>query len=151
MSDTTYDEIVEPGTGEATEESPNIARMREKIERQEAELKELRVLKVERTLREAGFDPASDKGKALADLIDAGKVTPSTEGIKEAAGRYGWTGGAVSRPVQPAVERIDEVFSQSISDDVNPDEKLDQEIIEANARGDVATAIRLKQEKYGLR
>lgn len=152
MSDTTYNEIVSDEAADAEDSSPNITRMREKIERQEAELKELRALRVEKHLREAGFDPKSDKGQALADLIDAGKVDASVDGIKQAAGRYGWTGGApAARPPQPVIERVDDILSQSTSDNPDPDEDRDRRIAEAEAAGDINTSIALKQEKYGLK
>lgn len=84
---------------ENVDETPNAKQMRETIERQSAELSDLRGFKRDALMDGAGFDPLTGVGKAIAKDIERGEY----EGDLTAAGlqdyakdEYSWEPGEAS-------------------------------------------------------
>lgn len=113
----------------------NWRRMEERLAALEEENKELRPLQTERNIREAGYDPTSDKGKAIKYALQAkGEDAPgSPEDIAEfVVEEFNWKPSKAltdeEREVQDSQSRVDRLRQQSESDE-EPDE--DAKIIEA--------------------
>lgn len=79
---------------EPEEETPNVKQMRETIERQSAELEDLRGYRRENLMEKAGFDPTTGIGKAVAKDVSRGDYEGemTAEGLQEyAKSEYAWT------------------------------------------------------------
>lgn len=88
MPDETTETTEQP---QASDKELNFEKLRQQREALEAELAELRPLRVKETLRQAGFDPDSAEGKALSLAVEAGKVETDPTQIAEYAGsEFGW-------------------------------------------------------------
>lgn len=145
----------EPTEVEATEPEPgskeyNFARLREENERLKAENAELRPLKFEKAIREAGFDPAADKGKSLLLAIEAGKVEASPEAVKEyATSFFGWNPEPQLNPTEQTQvqggQRLEGVIGATDSH-VPPATDIQAQIAEAEAAGDLVRAMTLKTQ-----
>lgn len=139
--------------GEAqSDKDRNFAALRKKMEAQDKELAGLRPLKVDKMIREAGFDPESDEGTAIQYALQAkGAEAPSTsDGVKELVSTEfpGWTPKTVLSDEeierQQAQGRLEGVRKESESD-TPPD--VDSEIAEAEAAGDYGKSGMLKIQK----
>lgn len=131
-----------------TDQEKNWRAMEERVKALEAENTELRPLAVAKAVKEAGFDPDSDKGRVLADLLGDQR---DKEKVLEVAAKYGW------EPQEPApvlnenervaaslAERTAQLNSVT-SSDTPP--SLDQMIAEAQEAGNTSLAIRLMTQK----
>ena len=136
----------ETTTEETGEKSPEQSFAELRAQRDALE-SELRPLKVEKIVRDAGFDPKSGNGLALQDLLG---FDADVETAKEVAAKYGWE-PAEPKPQdertkeQRVVEDQSQRFAQlqsATSSDSPPDR--DQAIAEAEAKGDWNTAVNLK-------
>ena len=125
----------------------NFEKLRQKTEGLEARLAELEPLAVAKAVREAGFNPDADRGKALADLVGPGATV---EKVKEVAARYGWE-PEPPRPVltqteQAALSSADRLSAlNSVTTPDNPTTLVD-EIKDAEAKGDWKTVERLNSQ-----
>lgn len=133
-------------TTEPSDKEINFQKLREQKEALEAELAELRPLRVKETLREAGFDPSTPEGKALALAVEAGKVEADSSLIAEYAGsEFGWQPKTALTPTEASQvegsQRLAAARAASTSDGP-PDVR--QQIAEAEAEGDREKAMRLK-------
>ena len=63
------------------------AELAESRAREDALLKEVSPFRAQTAIREAGFDPDTDRGKVLADLLGP---DDGVERVKELADKYGW-------------------------------------------------------------
>lgn len=135
--------------GESGGEDPK--GLRKQLEAAQAEIKELKTFKRTTAFKEAGFDPDSGYGKALARTFE-GEPTP--EAIREyAKNEYGWepeqTQAAPERTEaetqrEQAQGRADQVTASSTS--VEPPDDLQGQIAKAEADGDWQTAGALKSQ-----
>jgi len=134
----------------------NFAALRKTKEALEAELAELRPLKVDKMIREAGFNPDSDEGTAIQYALQAkGADAPSTsDGVKEMVSSEfpGWSPKTVLSDEeierQQAQVRLEGVRKESESD-TPPD--VDDEIAEAEAAGDFGKSGALKLQKMAAK
>lgn len=137
----------------------NFRALENKAKAQEAELKELRPLREREALREAGFDPDSDRGKAVSNAIkvrraEGAEIDLSVEGIQElAVAEYGYKPSTQLTPEegqrQQAQDRVDSLRTNS-----EPERELtlDEQIAEAEAAEDWMKATGLKfQKAYQVR
>lgn len=137
----------------------NFRALENKAKAQEAELKELRPLREREALREAGFDPDSDRGKAVSNAIkvrraEGAEIDLSVEGIQElAVAEYGYKPSTTLTPEegqrQQAQDRVDSLRTNS-----EPERELtlDEQIAEAEAAEDWMKATGLKfQKAYQVR
>ena len=130
----------------------NLAALRKKMEAAEAELAGLRPLKVDKMIREAGFDPDSDQGTAIQYALQAkGAEAPSTsDGVKELVSTEfpGWTPKTVLSDEEVEREqaqgRLEGVRKESETD--TPLD-LDGQIAEAEAAGDYGKSGILKLQR----
>lgn len=138
------------GEDVSTQQERNWRQMEERVAAQQAELEELRPLKLDETLREAGFDPRSDQGKAVKYGIQVNKIESDPEKVKEfALTEFGWrpktqlTSEEASRQV--TTDRMDSLNAQS-EPETPPD--TGDEIAAAEAEGDFAKSGMLKLASY---
>ena len=125
----------------------NFEKLRQKTEGLEARLAELEPLAVAKAVREAGFNPDADRGKALADLVGPGATV---EKVKEVAARYGWE-PEPPRPVltateQAALSSADRLSALNSVTTSEPPVTLVSQIKEAEAKGDWSTVTRLNSQ-----
>ncbi len=144
-------EPIEEETEEQSDKDRNFAALRKKTDALEARVKELEPLEMDKMIREAGFDPGSDKGKAIGYGLQAqGADAPDdAEGVREfAASEFNWdpttplTSEEEER--QQAQDRVEGVRKESESD-TPPD--LDDQIAEAEAAGEYGKSAMLKLQK----
>ena len=136
------DPAVEP---EDTDVAQNFRKLEEVNKSQKTELEILRPLRDKETLRDAGFDPDTDRGKALAIAIKAGEVEPDTSKLVEYAEEtFGWKPIPVLTPTESQqVKTTTEakvISTETTSDD--PPNIADQ-IAEAEKAGNHVEALRL--------
>src|SRR3990167_4040831 len=135
-------------TTEVSEQDPaNNANLRHQLEEANTRLAELEPLAVAKAVREAGFNPDADRGKALADLVGPGATV---EKVKEVAARYGWE-PEPPRPVltqteQAALSSADSLRTLNSVTTSEPEVTLVSQIKEAEAKGDWATVTRLNSQ-----
>ena len=135
-------------TTEVSEQDPaNNSNLRHQLEEANNRLAELEPLAVAKAVREAGFNPDADRGKALADLVGPGATV---EKVKEVAARYGWE-PEPPRPVlspteQAALSSADRLSAlNSVTTPDNPTTLVD-EIKAAEAKGDWSLVTRLNSQ-----
>jgi hypothetical protein len=127
----------------------NFEKLRAQNEAQEQELAELRPLRIDKSIRDAGFDPTTDKGKALSIALKAGEVETDPGRILEyAEAEFGW------KPEKPlssteaatvtAAAQSHQIQTQSSSDEP---EDVDGQIVQAENDGDWNRAVGLKLGK----
>ncbi len=134
--------VVEP---EETDVAQNFRKLEEVNKSQKEELEELRPLRDDKTLRDAGFDPDSDRGKALAIAIEAGKVEADTAKLVEfAEGTFGWKPTPVLTPTETqqvtATTQAKVISTETVSD---TPPNIDDQIAEAEKAGNHVEALRL--------
>lgn len=151
---TEYESTVEGTEGESDKDR-NFRVLETKTKAQEAELKELRPLREREALRDAGFDPDSDRGKAITNAIkvrraDGVEIDLTAEGIQElAVTEYGYKPQPLLTPDeaqrQQTQSRVDSLRTSS-----EPDREvtLDDQIAEAEAEGNWGKSGMLKLQKY---
>ncbi len=156
MSET--DETTE--TSEAAAETPedtsptreNFQALEELIKGLKAENDELRPLQREKTLREAGFDPDSDRGMALEFAIKAGELEATTEAITEFASSRGWDPKPVLTEIEAAqvatADQVKQIRTASVSD---APPNIDDQIAEAQKAGRHGEALRLQTRQAAER
>jgi len=136
------DPAVEP---EETDVAQNFRKLEEVNKSQKTELEELRPLRDKEKLRDAGFDPDSDRGKALAIAIEAGKVEADTSKLVEFAEEtFGWKPTPVLTPTESQQVKTTteaKVISTETTSDDPP--TLDDKIAEAEKAGNHVEALRL--------
>jgi len=150
------EESSEEEVEEQSDKDRNFAALRKKMEAQDKELAGLRPLKVDKMIREAGFDPESDQGTAIQYALQAkGADAPETsDGVKELVSTEfpGWTPKTVLSDEEiereQAQGRLEGVRKESESD-TPPD--VDTEIAEAEAAGDYGKSGALKLQKMAAR
>jgi hypothetical protein len=132
----------------------NFRALETKAKAQEAELNELRPLREREALREAGFDPDSDRGKAIRNAIkvrraDGDDVDLSAEGIQElAVTEYGYKPQAsLSADESSRQDAQGRVESLRTGSEPEREVTLDEQIAEAEAAGDYARSGILKLQK----
>ncbi len=117
-----------------------------------AKVDELEPLQREKTLREAGFDPDSDRGIALEFAIKAGELEATTEAITEFASSRGWK----PTPVLTATEaqqlasaaQVRQIQTAAVSDEPP---NIDNQVAEARQAGDHELALRLQTRQAAER
>ncbi len=123
----------------------NFKAMEDLIKGLKAENDELRPLQREKTLREAGFDPESDRGIALEFAIKAGELEATPEAISEFATSHGWEPKAELTETEAAQvassAQVRQIQTTSVSDSPA---NLDDEIAEARKAGNHVEALRLQ-------
>src|SRR5690606_33369140 len=142
---TTGDGTPAPGSKEY-----NSAQIRSQLEAANAELEELRPLKFQKAIRDAGFDPDSDKGKALLVAVEAGKVEAAADQVKDyASSFFGWNPEPALSPTEQTqvdgASRL-EGLNQATGSHVPPATDLQAQIAEAEANGDHMRAMALKTQ-----
>lgn len=127
--------------------------LRAALDRKTEEAKKYRGLLMQSAFSSLGFDPSKGLGKAIAKEFDG---EPTVEAISAyAAEEYGWEPPSKEEtpPVQPtpqqaiqqpAQQRVDQAIQQSTPANANT---LDQQIQDAEAKGDWITAMSLKTQK----
>ncbi len=139
-------EVTDPAVeSEETDIVQNFRKLEEVNKSQKTELEELRPLRDKETLRDAGFAPDTDRGKALAIAIKAGEVEPDTSKLVEYAEEtFGWKPTPVLTPTesQQVKTTVDAkvISTETTSDD--PPTLVDQ-IAEAEKAGNHVEASRL--------
>ena len=136
-------------TEEVEETSPmreNFQALEEKVKVLEAENDELRPLRDKESLRAAGFDPDSDRGKALAIAIKAGEMESTPEAIADfATSTFGWDPKPVLTETETeqvsAAAQVKQIQTASVSD---APANLSDQIAEARKAGDHVEALRLQ-------
>jgi hypothetical protein len=149
MSETDETTETTEAAAETTEEtSPtreNFQALEELIKGLKAENDELRPLQREKTLREAGFDPDSDRGIALEFAIKAGELEATTEAISEFASARGWDPKPVLTEIEAAqvsaATQGRQIQTASVSDSPTT---IDDDIAEARKAGKHAEALRMQ-------
>ncbi len=138
-------------TEETTEETSSPTRenfqvLEETIKTLEADNAELQQFRDKENLREAGFDPDSDRGKALAIAIKAGEMEPTPEAIAEfATSTFGWEPKPALTEIEAAqvasAAQVKQIQTASVSD---APPNIDDEIAEAQKAGNHVEALRLQ-------
>lgn len=128
----------------------NFAALRAKLEAVESENAELRPLRTEKVIREAGFDPASDQGKAIKYGLQVNKVEETADKVQEfALTEFGWKPKAQltteEATRQVTTDRMDSLQAQS-EPETPPD--TGDDIAAAEAEGDFAKSGMLKLSSY---
>ena len=142
----TTTEVTDPAVEtEETDVAQNFRKLEEKVKEQGEELGELRPLRDKEKLRDAGFDPDTDRGKALAIAIKAGEVEADTAKLVEyAEDTFGWkpTPSLTPTETQQVKTTADAkvITTETTSDD--PPNIADQ-IAEAEKAGNHVEALRL--------
>ena len=117
-----------------------------------AKVDELEPLQREKTLREAGFDPDSDRGTALEFAIKAGELEATTEAITEFASSRGWDPKPVLTETEAqqvsAAAQVKQIQTASVSD--SPP-NIDDQIAEAEKAGRHGEALRLQTRQTAER
>lgn len=91
----------------------NLAALRAKAEALEAQLAALKPLAVEKTVREAGFDPATPAGKALVRLADE---SADADAVKALAAELGFeTAPPAERHEPTQEEKATQAFADKLS------------------------------------
>lgn len=131
----------------------NFRALEEKNTSLEAELADLRPLRDKERVREAGFDPDSEKGKTLLLAIKAGSVTPDKDQLADyAKTEFGWSSTPqlteTERAQLDGTNRLTELGTVTDSH-IPPSADLDAQIAQAEAEGDWVTASKLKLSKLG--
>ncbi len=130
---------------EETDVAQNFRKLEEVNKSQKDELDELRPLRDKETLRDAGFDPDTDRGKALAIAIEAGKVESETSKLVEYAEEtFNWKPTPVLTPTetqQVAATTDATVLTTETVSDTPPN--IDDQIAEAEKAGNHVEALRL--------
>ena len=137
---------------EQSDKDRNFAALRKKSDAFEAEMAELRPLKRDKMIREAGYDPDSDQGTAIQYLLkDKGVDAPSTsDGVKELVSTEypGWTPKAVL-----SAEEVQREQAQTALEGVRKESEsdtpldLDDQIAEAETAGDYGKSGMLKLQR----
>lgn len=155
MADNEHTEGTE-GTEGRSDKELNFDKLKEQYESRISELEtenaELRPLRNKEQLRTAGFDPDSDRGKALAVALKAGEVEADADAIKEYASEtFGWEPKAqLSETEQSAVDGQQRVETARDATESAPPPDQDAQIAEAEADGDYVKSGIMKLEKiYG--
>lgn len=136
-------EIVEESQ---TDKEINFAKLRDENAALKAQVAELQPLAIEKAIREAGFDPASDRGKALSLAVEAGKVDAEPSKIVDLAEQtFGWKPEPQLNPTEVAQAAAAQT-SHAIQTQSGADEppNVGDQIAEAEAKGDWGTAVNLK-------
>ena len=136
------DPAVEP---EDTDVAQNFRKLEEVNKSQKTELEILRPLRDKETLRDAGFDPDTDRGKALAIAIKAGEVEPDTSKLVEYAEEtFGWKPTPTLTPTETQQVKTT-VDAKVISTETTSDDPatLADKIAEAEKAGNHVEALRL--------
>lgn len=139
-------EIEVEGTEPETDKDRNFRLLREKVAAMEAELAELRPLRADKKMREAGYDPSSPVGKAIGLLVrstpDAVPETPEQfrEWIVSELGFAPVDDGKIDAAASFA-DRMDQVSASSTSD---RSLSIDDEIAEAEKAGNWRLVAQLK-------
>lgn len=152
--------MAETETTQTTGEPPaegskefNFRALEEKNQTLEAELADLRPLRDKERVREAGFDPDSEKGKTLLLAIKAGSVTPDKDQLTDyAKSEFGWAPTTQLTETERAQiegsKRVGELGSVTDSH-IPPSTDLAAQIAQAEADGDWVTATNLKLQMIG--
>ena len=138
------------GDEQQSDKDRNFAALRAKLEATEARLAELEPLHTEKVIREAGFDPNSDQGKAIRYGIQVNKVEESPDKVKEfALTEFGWQPKAQLTPDeasrQVTTDRMGSLQAQSEPE--TPPQPGD-DIAAAEAEGDWGKAGMLKMQTF---
>ena len=149
MSDT--DDTTAETTEELSDKDTNFRALKEKSQAREtellAELEKLRPLHNEKMLREAGYDPDSDRGIAIVFAIKAGEVEATAEGIGEFASSRGWDATPVLTETEAeqvsSAAQVRQIQTASVSD--SPVD-IAQQVSEAEADGNHRLARHLKNQ-----
>jgi hypothetical protein len=147
------DEQITTDTDTITEENTP-AWYRDQMAKKDAELKELqkttnrqRVKLMESTFKAVGLDPAKGLGKAIAKEFDG---EPDAEQLRQfAIEEYGWEPPTPENPqAEVVVEAQGRVQAATAGADSVPVQPIDFQIQEAEEKGDFASAVSLKVQKY---
>jgi hypothetical protein len=143
---TTEAAVTDPAVeSEETDVAQNFRKLEEVNKSQKDELAELRPLRDKEKLRDAGFDPDSDRGKALAIAIKAGEVEADTAKLVEyAEDTFGWKPTPTLTPTesqQVTTTTEAKVISTEATSDAPPN--IDDQIAEAEKAGNHVEALRL--------
>ncbi len=133
-------------TEETSPSRENFQALEDKYKAVKDENDELRPLRDKESLREAGFDPDSDRGKALAIAIKAGEMEPTPEAIAEfATSTFGWEPKPELTETEAeqvsSAAQVKQIQTASVSDSP-PD--IDDEIAEARKAGNHVEALRMQ-------
>ena len=132
----------------ASDKEMNFRALTETNKAQEAELEKLRPLRNLKMLQDAGFDPDSDRGVAIAYAIKAGEVEPTAEAIGEFASSKGWEATPVLTETETeqvsSAAQVRQIQTASVSD--SPPNDYD-EIAEAENAGDYVKALNLSTRR----
>lgn len=130
-------------------ESGGPKELREALARREAENKRLRGILMENAFRTLGLDPTKGIGKAIAKEYDG---EPTVEAVEAyAVDEYGWEKQSGTQPspeaalIETAQQRVTQATSGSVT--APPPSDLDQQIREAESKGDWVTSMSLKAQK----
>ena len=134
-------------------ETPNVTQMRETIERQTAEVKELKGQLKTQAFEAAGLDPSKGIGELLANAYDGDftkeAVVEFAKSKEVEVTTDAKTDPANLSPEQKLItagqKRIDEAHSQS--DPLTSTPSIDDDIAKADADGDFKLGIRLRNAK----
>lgn len=149
------DEIEAVETDEATEDRDpawyrdQLAKKDKKIAEQEGQINTQRVRLMERTFKDVGLDPTTGLGKAIAKEYQG---EPDPEALRNyAVEEYNWEPPAESAPnpigaeIAQAQARVSQAMTSAEASPANP---IDLQIADAEKRGDFASSITLKMQKF---
>lgn len=124
-----------------------IAAEKAKNAEKEKEYNKLRVRLMESTFKDVGLDPSKGLGKAIAEKYDG---EPDAEALRNfAISEYQWEPPASENPVtdetRAAQARVDDAIKGA---DSQPTAQIDLDIANAEERGDFATTMSLKLQKF---
>lgn len=125
---------------------------KETVAKLEGEIAELRPYRDRDLVREAGFDPGTDKGTVLERDLGLGDIAVEegqelAEAIKSfAKSKYGWDPAPARSPVEAEHARIarERAGLKSDTESADKPETLRDQIIEARANNDFALASELQ-------
>ena len=145
-------EVAAETTEETSPTRENFQAIEDLVKALKAEVEELRPLQREKTLREAGFDPDSDRGIALEFAIRAGELEATTEAISEFASSRGWDPKPVLTETEAAqvasAAQVKQIRTASVSD---APPNTDDEIAEAQKAGNHVEALRMQTRQAAER
>lgn len=113
----------------------------------EKEANKLRVKLLESTFKEVGIDPAKGLGKAIAADYDG---EADAEALRNfAIEKWDWEPPTSENPIAGAVTEAQGRVSAAVKDATSaPTEQIDLDIAQAEERGDFASAMALKLNKF---
>lgn len=115
-------------------------------EERDALLKEVQPFRAQTAIREAGFDPDTDRGKVLTDLLGP---DDGADRVKELADKYGWTTAPATTATEAAQVQGAATANQ-VRGVTSPDEPptLNDQIAEAEQAGNFGLSAQLKLQQF---